>query len=82
MNELEKELLEHFIAELKNEGISKVAAIVRVACHFKIGLGPAKIIVHESLAWSEQKSEHERFQQKLSEEFNTERKPVSSNDEE
>jgi hypothetical protein len=65
MNKPTTELLEQFITALKNDGCSKTASIVRVATHFKIGLGAAKCFVHESKAWSDLKAAHEAFQTRL-----------------
>ncbi len=57
--------LEAFIAQLKQDGCSKVASIVKVASAYKLGMDAAKKAVHESAAWAPEKSAHEEFQRKL-----------------
>lgn len=57
--------LEAFIAQLKQEGFSKVASIVKVASAYKLGMDAAKKAVHESDAWAPEKSSHEAFQRQL-----------------
>ncbi len=57
--------LEAFIAQLKGEGSSKVATIVKVASAYKLGMDAAKTAVHESLAWGPEKPAHEEFQRHL-----------------
>lgn len=62
--------LEAFIVQLKRDGCSKVASIVKVAQSYKLGMDAAKKAVHESPAWEPEKTAHEEFQEKLEDALN------------
>jgi ribosomal protein L7/L12 len=57
--------LEAFISQLKREGNSKIASIVKVASAYKLGMDAAKKAVHGSAAWAPEKASHEEFQRQL-----------------
>ena len=65
MNPSSREQAEQLIENLKNQGFSKVESIVQVAAHFEMGLDAAKILVHESPVWREQRGNHEEFHEAL-----------------
>lgn len=59
------EIIESKIAELKSIGCSKITTIVQIANIYKIGLNEAKVVVHNSRAWSHIKIDHDKFQDEL-----------------
>ena len=67
--------LEAVVADLKNEGFSRVDSIRAVVEITGASLGDAKLIVHRSQAWEDVRQETEDFHVALETELRVESKP-------